>query len=650
MSDHVNSKLRMPINYFRRITSRHMPRWVVLNIDLAVVSFSFIFSFLVIQNLTQTPVSAKVLFSILPVVVVFRAMAILVTKSYRGIIKYTSSQDAIRIFFAMSMSSLAILVVQQYLLRFHGIHLMPFAVIVMDFAISLAMLTSLRLGYKLLYGQLAKSKYGIKYPTIIYGAGRTGIIAKRSIEADVSSQLKVVAFLDDNRLLVGKSVEGVPIYNFNKKFDFLVDKFAPRELIIAIPELASYKKKKVIELGLQHNLVIKNVPPIDTWINGEFSFKQIKSVKIEDLLGREPISLENKNIKRSVNDKVVLITGAAGSIGSEIAKQCLWYNPSMVILLDQAETPLYELEYQLASEKVELVVANVSNRGRMEQVFKAFRPDVVFHAAAYKHVPLMEENPYEAVTANVFGTRITANLAVKYKAEKFVFVSTDKAVNPTNIMGASKRMAEIYVQSYNNLLSITDDTHTKFITTRFGNVLGSNGSVIPRFQDQIEKGGPITVTHPEITRYFMTIPEACQLVMEAGAMGNGGEIYIFDMGESVKIVDLAKKMIKLSGFREGADIDIVYTGLRPGEKLTEELLSDKESTIGTHHPKIMIAKVKESNYQEVNEVIENLYQIRDKATNRLVVATMKQLVPEFISNNSIYEELDEHVAFLKGNN
>jgi FlaA1/EpsC-like NDP-sugar epimerase len=637
----------MPINYIRRITSRHMPRWVVLNIDLIVVSFSFVFSYLLIQNLTQTQISIRSLAGLLPMVVVFRAIAILLTKSYKGIIKYTSSQDAIRIFFAISSSSLAIFIVQQYLYWVHGIHLMPLAVIVMDSAISLALLTSMRLGYKILYRQLAKSKFGIKYPTIIYGAGRTGIIAKRSIEADVTSQLKVVAFVDDNRLLIGKSAEGVPIFNFNKKFDYVIDKFAPRELIIAIPELASYKKKKIIELGLQHNLVIKNVPPIDSWINGEFSFKQIKSVNIEDLLGREPINLENKNIKRALDKKIVLITGAAGSIGSEIAKQCLWYNPAMVILLDQAETPLYELEYQLNSSKTQLVVANVSNQGRMEQVFKAYRPDVVFHAAAYKHVPLMEENPYEAVTANVFGTRITANLAVKYKAEKFVFVSTDKAVNPTNIMGASKRMAELYVHAYNNYLSLSDHNHTKFITTRFGNVLGSNGSVIPRFQEQIERGGPITVTHPEITRYFMTIPEACQLVMEAGAMGNGGEIYIFDMGESVKIIDLAKKMIKLSGFREGTDIDIVFTGLRPGEKLTEELLSAQENTIGTHHPKIMIAKVKEGNYDEVNEVIENLYTIRDKATNKLVVSTMKQVVPEFISNNSIYEELDEHVALLK---
>jgi len=286
------------------------------------------------------------------------------------------------------------------------------------------------------------------------------------------------------------------------------------------------------------------------------------------------------------------------------------------------------------------MIGDVANKGRLRQMFKAFKPGVIFHAAAYKHVPLKEDNPYEAINTNVFGTRILANLAVEFEAEKFVFVSTDKAVNPTNIMGASKRMAEIYVQSFNNILDLNYETHTKFITTRFGNVLGSNGSVIPRFKQQIEEGGPITVTHPDITRYFMTIPEACQLVLEAGAMGNGGEIYIFDMGESVKIVDLARKMVKLSGFQEGKDIEVVFTGLRPGEKFTEELLNQKEHTIGTHHPKIMVAKVRIFKYDEVNEIIEGMSKNKDKLTNRLIVTSMKQMVPEFISNNSIYEELD----------
>jgi FlaA1/EpsC-like NDP-sugar epimerase len=541
----------------------------------------------------------------------------------------------------MTASTVIFVIVRRYIqAQFDILIVARRSIIIMDYLICLVSLTSLRIGYKLIYRRINRLQYNQLQNIIIYGAGHTGMMAKRSIEADMTSQFKVVAFLDDNRQLSGKSAEGVPIYNFNKKFEYVIEKFSPKELIIAIPEIAGYKKKKVIEIGLQHNLVIKNVPPIDKWINGEFTFNQIKNVNVSDLLGREPINLENKNIKHAIRNKIVLVTGAAGSIGSEIAKQCIGYDPKYVILLDQAETPLYELEYNLNQSNVEVMIGDVANEGRMRQLFKAFKPDIIFHAAAYKHVPLMEDNPYEAINTNVFGTRILANLAVEFNSEKFVFVSTDKAVNPTNIMGASKRMAEIYVQSFNNLLDLQHDTHTKFITTHFGNVLGSNGSVIPRFRQQIEEGGPITVTHPDITRYFMTIPEACQLVLEAGAMGNGGEIYIFDMGVSVKIVDLARKMIKLSGFQEGKDIEIVFTGLRPGEKLTEELLNNKEETIGTHHPKIMVAKVRKFNFDDVDEIIEGMRKNNDKLTNRLIVTSMKQMVPEFISNNSIYEELD----------
>ncbi len=632
----------MLFDYLRKLFSRHTPRWIVFNIDLMVVAFSFVFSYSIIRNLQFETFTTQDILIPLMLMLLFKATSIVITKSYKGIIKYTSIQDASRIFVAMTMSTFAFVLVRRYLQSNHDVLIVARrSIIIMDYLISLVLLTSLRVCYKMIYRRINRIQHNYLQSTIIYGAGHTGLMAKRSIDADMSSNLKVVAFLDDNRLLAGKSAEGVPIYNFNKKFDFVVDKYKPKELIIAIPNIPGFKKKKVIELGLQHNLVIKNVPPIDKWINGEFTFKQIKNVNVADLLGREPINLENKNIKSALTGKVVLVTGAAGSIGSEIAKQCLEYNPKYLVLLDQAETPLYELEYRLGSKNTEVVIGDVANEGRMEKVFKAFSPDVVFHAAAYKHVPLMEDNPYEALNTNVFGTRILANMAVKYSVDKFVFVSTDKAVNPTNIMGASKRMAEIYVQSYNNILALNDDNHTKFITTRFGNVLGSNGSVIPRFREQIEQGGPITVTHPDITRYFMTIPEACQLVLEAGAMGNGGEIYIFDMGESVKIVDLAKKMIKLSGFQVGKDIEIVYTGLRPGEKLTEELLNQKERTIGTHHPKIMVAKVRKFNFDEVNESISSLVKHKDNLTNKLIVSTMKQMVPEYISNNSIYEDLDK---------
>jgi FlaA1/EpsC-like NDP-sugar epimerase len=637
----------MLLNYIRHLSNRHIPRWAILNADLLVSALTFLFSFAIIHNLKMDRFNFQDLVYPLLLVLIFRLKAFLITRSYTGIIKYTSSQDAIRIFIALSTSSFGIFLTRQVYLYYTGKVLIPMSVLIMDFFILLALMTSIRLGLKILYREISGSRFSEKSNVLIYGAGQTGVIAKRSIESDLNSNLKVVGFFDDNRKLEGKTAEGVPILNFSKKFDVAMKKYNAKELIIAITDMPGYKKRRIIERGLQNNLIIKNVPPVDKWINGEFSFKQIKNVNIEDLLGREPIQLDKQNIRKNITNKVVLITGAAGSIGSEIARQCAVYKPKLLVLLDQAETPLYELDYSLNSlVKLEVVVGDITNPGRMRKMFNAFKPEVVFHAAAYKHVPLMEDNPYEAVTTNVFGTRILADLSVEFGADKFVFVSTDKAVNPTNIMGASKRMSEIYVQSLNYKLGLNDDNHTKFITTRFGNVLGSNGSVIPRFKEQIESGGPITVTHPEITRYFMTIPESCQLVLEAGAMGNGGEIYIFDMGESVRIVDLARKMIKLSGFEEGRDIEIVYTGLRPGEKLTEELLNKRENTIGTHHPKIMVAKVSNSNYDETNELIETLYVNRDRMTNKLIVSAMKQLVTEYISNNSIYEELDEKASRL----
>ncbi|MGB1038812.1 MAG: polysaccharide biosynthesis protein, partial [Bacteroidia bacterium] len=444
----------------------------------------------------------------------------------------------------------------------------------------------------------------------------------------------------------GKSVEGVKIYSPAIPLTDLTNDLGNSEMVIAINNVSSLRKKIIIENCIKHNIAVKTIPPVEAWINGEFNPRSVKSVRIEDLLEREPIKLSKVKISKELKGQVILITGAAGSIGSEIARQCLSFEPKTLVLLDQGETPLYEIENELNSQNnIEIVIADVCNTSRMERVFEFFKPAYVFHAAAYKHVPLMENNPYEAINTNVFGTQNVANLSVKFGVKKFVFVSTDKAVNPTNIMGASKRIAEIYVQSLNAKLRLDSDNHTKFVTTRFGNVLGSNGSVIPLFKKQIENGGPVTVTHEEITRYFMTIPEACQLVLEAGVMGSGGEIYIFDMGKSVRIVDLARKMIKLSGLREGSDILIKFTGLRPGEKLKEELLGDKENTVGTHNPKIMVAKVPEYNYLEVNALINDLYQNKDNLQNKMLVKTMKEIVPEYISNNSIYEELDK--GFIK---
>ena len=413
-------------------------------------------------------------------------------------------------------------------------------------------------------------------------------------------------------------------------------------MIIAIQNISSNKKSSLVTQFIERNIQVKNVPPIERWINGELSLKQIKSVRIEDLLSREPIQLNTENIYQNISNKTVLISGAAGSIGSEIARQVVGYKPKLIIFVDQAESPMYELELNLRNKierlhvSTKFIIADVSNKCAMDRIFNDYKIDKIFHAAAYKHVPLMEANPYEAIRVNALGTKNMADLAIQYKVGKFVMISTDKAVNPTNIMGASKRIAEMYIQSLTSL----GNHQTAFITTRFGNVLGSNGSVIPLFKKQIEKGGPVTVTHPDITRYFMTIPEACQLVLEAGCMGEGGEIYIFDMGESVKIIDVARKMIKLSGLELGKDIQIEISGLRPGEKLYEELLSDAENTLPTHHSKIKIAKIEAQSHAHIQSEFEKLLAAFNQNNHLVLVAQIKSLVKEYVSNNSVYETLD----------
>ncbi|MEN9685670.1 MAG: hypothetical protein RLZZ28_1456, partial [Bacteroidota bacterium] len=425
-------------------------------------------------------------------------------------------------------------------------------------------------------------------------------------------------------------------------------------IIIAAFHLAPSKKNELVDFCLDHNIKALNVPPIDTWINGQFSARQLQSIKIENLLEREPIKINNDEIAAQIKNARILVTGAAGSIGSEIVRQLLKYHPQTIILCDQAETPLHQLELELNDIKTDTTcvsfLGDIRNEDRMNELFSTFEPHYVYHAAAYKHVPMMELCPTEAILTNVMGTKIIADLSVKYNARRFVMVSTDKAVNPTNVMGASKRLAEAYVQSLHHFvhheINHSDNKQPnkaiKFITTRFGNVLGSNGSVINRFKEQIEKGGPVTVTHPNITRFFMTIPEACQLVLEAGSMGKGGEIFVFDMGKPVAIIELAKKMIRLYGLLPGIDIDIKYTGLRPGEKLYEELLTDSENTLPTYHEKIMIAKVRQANLPGIQHQFEDLiYLAKQRQGSMELVAKMKELVPEFVSNNSIFESLDK---------
>jgi FlaA1/EpsC-like NDP-sugar epimerase len=615
---------------------KNTPRWLIFIIDISICLFAIFLSYMLRFNFHIPPVDLRDLPTVVSIILSVRILSFSIGKTYAGIIRYTSSKDAQRIFIVISIGSLTLAVIDVCSFAYAAKIIIPTSIIIIDYIVTVFLLVSLRTLVKVLYYELKNPKRD-KTKVIVYGAGEAGVITLRTLDKDAGTKYKVVAFIDDDRKKKGKKIEGVRIHHTDELDDLLKNSDISF-IIISTVHIPTSKKQMVVEKCLSYNTRVLNVPPISSWINGQLSFKQIKKVKIEDLLERDEIVLDKEKTYAQLHNKIILVTGAAGSIGSEIVRQIIHFNPQKIILLDQAESAIYDLVNELKEFKqtsFEEVIADIRNNQRMENVFKHFKPQIVYHAAAYKHVPLMEMNPSEAVSTNVGGTKIVADLAVKYAVEKFVFVSTDKAVNPTSVMGASKRAAEIYIQS----LGIT--TKTKFITTRFGNVLGSNGSVIPLFKKQIEKGGPITITHPEITRYFMTIPEACQLVLEAGCMGNGSEIFIFDMGKSVKIVDLAIKMIRLSGLTVGKDIEIVYTGLRPGEKLYEELLNNAENTLPTHNKHIMIAKVQPYNFENIKPEVLKLIELFETQDNIKIVKQLKSIVPEYISNNSIYESLDE---------
>lgn len=626
------------INPIKILFQHNIPRWIIFFIDVVICFFSLILAYLVRFNFA-IPATATADFPLVfGIVLGARALSFFTSKTYKGIVKHTSSKDAQRIFVVITLGSILFVLVN--LLFYYGINKtfpIPFSIIIIDYMTTLFLMIILRVVFKALYTEIV-NPYREKRNVIIFGAGESGIITKRTLDRDAGLKYKVLAFIDDDNKKEGKILEGIPIVSF-QKLDDLLSKNDVTQLVISVQNLSPERKKNLVDICLNYETKVLNVPPVTDWINGELSFKQIKKIQIEELLERDTIQLNIDNIKNQLSHKTILVTGAAGSIGSEIVRQIINFNPKKIILLDQAESPLYDMEMELKdafnSLSYEIVIGDIRNTERLENVFKTFQPEIVFHAAAYKHVPMMENNPSESILTNVLGTKNCADLSVKYNVEKFVMVSTDKAVNPTNVMGASKRIAEIYTQSLGKTVK------TKFITTRFGNVLGSNGSVIPRFKQQIENGGPVTITHPDITRFFMTIPEACQLVLEAGTSGNGGEIFIFDMGESVKIIDLAKKMIKLSGLTLDKDIKITFTGLRPGEKLYEELLANQENTLPTHHKQIMIAKVKEYDFDFIAAEIQHLIESFETQDNKLIVKQMKQLVPEFKSNNSIYEELDK---------
>lgn len=578
-------------------------------------------------------------------------------KTFTGIIRYTSAQDSFRILFSVVISNGTFFVLNLIYITFFGSALISNTILITNGLTSFLFLITYRVLIKYFFLYIKNLNLD-KVKVIIYGAGEAGLATKRTFDHDGSVNKSIVAFVDDDERKVGKAIDGVKILDA-KNLEALIQKHELDEIIFASYTIPDERKDQIVDLCLENDIKILNIPPPDVWENGKLQPTQIQKLNIEDLLNRKSIKIDIEGIGKMLHNKRILITGAAGSIGSEIVRQLSKFDIGLVILCDQSETALHELYLELEetnrNKNFHAFVGDVRDNQRMDKLFDTYKPHYVYHAAAYKHVPLMEDNPAEAIKANVLGTKTIADMSVKYGVQKFVMISTDKAVNPTNIMGASKRIAEIYVQSLNNSLSTKDFIFsnglsyinelevkpiTKFITTRFGNVLGSNGSVIPRFRQQIEKGGPVTVTHPEITRYFMTIPEACRLVLEAGCMGQGGEIFVFDMGKSVKIVELAKKMIRLAGLEPNVDIKIEYSGLRPGEKLYEELLNDNENTMPTHHEKIMIGKVREYVFADVEEQIYQLITTAKSGNDRQVVINMKKLVPEFKSKNSIFEELD----------
>ena len=624
------------------LPERYLSKGVVFLIDLILTFISLIMAYLIrfdfidFYELFWIKEYDSIVWGV-PILLSVRALSYLLTKTHMGVIRHFSSADVEKIFLSISYGTILITIISSCRYYFiDKISLLPKSVIIIEYLGTLFLLLAIRFLVKIIYLERNKAK-GNKEKVLIYGAGKMGIITKNTLERDAKNKFQVCGFIDDNLKKDGMMIERVMIIH-TKNLIKQIDKLKIETVIIAIKDPKIDNKRDLINLCLEKEINVSTVPSLDQWINGDFNTKQIQKIKIDDLLGRKAIELDKKHIKNQIENKCILITGAAGSIGSEISRQVIQYKAKKVILLDQAESPIYELNQELLSvnknKNWEVVIGDITREDRMANVFNVFKPDLVFHAAAYKHVPLMELNPAEAIRTNVLGTRILATLAHKFNVEKFVFISTDKAVNPTNVMGASKRISEMFCQSLNKSSS------TNFITTRFGNVLGSNGSVIPLFKKQIEKGGPITVTHENVTRYFMTIPEACQLVIEACVMGNGGEIFVFDMGRSVKIIDLAKKMIKLSGLEINNDIQIKVTGLRPGEKMYEELLSDQENTIETHHPKILIGKVKEVEFKAIQSLINTLITFSENQDNDSIVKQMKDIVPEFLSNNSDFSKFD----------
>lgn len=627
-------------------------KWLILFIDQVIVFFTLCLAILITNGNNYAVFFNQQNYYLIWLYSIISFSVFVFLKVNTGIVRYSNTEDMLRIFLAVFSVSILFIGVHGVFFQLFVFNFVGFEkALILNYFISSSILVLLRIMVRASYNSLRKLG-NQKENVLIYGSSHYSLLIKKAIDQDNNINLNIIGFIDDDRDRIDKHIEQKKVYAFSA-LSTLKSKFQITKILISESALGTSNKIKFIELCGRAEISMVKVPAAEKWLYGKFDTDQLKNLKIDDLLQRDPIKLDKQNIIRELRGKRILITGAAGSIGAEIVRQVINYQPKMLILCDQAETPLHDLklclEDNLQADHVKIFMANIQNPGRVRTLFERYKPEIVFHAAAYKHVPMMEENPSEAVLTNVFGTKNLADLCIEFDVEKFVMISTDKAVRPTNVMGASKRLAEIYIQSLNSISNnVTGQkTKTRFITTRFGNVLGSNGSVLPRFKSQIERRTAITVTHPDITRYFMTIPEAVELVLEAGAMGVGGEIFLFDMGKPIKIVDLAINMIKLAGLKPYIDIDIVFTGLRPGEKIYEELLLFEEKVKATHHPKIKISQTIAYNYLFVNQIIEDLIAINQTGDDFNMVRKMKEILPDYISNNSCYQELDHsHPAEL----
>lgn len=624
----------------------YLPRWVILLLDLAVVSMAGIITYLLFKGLKLNFIPIQYLAFGIVFYFAVNIFFFWIFRTYSGIIRHSSYIDALKLFFSQFSTFSILLVFNFVLIVFDKQKLYLTTGAFINALLSFSLLFFYRIVVKQTFEKFfSGNENDQKVKALIYGSDANAIAVANALKAEVPGRFKLIGFIDKYNQNSTKLILNLPIFQIKKSIPTLMRVTQVEALIIADKSLSKDEKSAIVEECLEYNYKVFTIPVITDWDDQKEISRNIKNFEIQDLLERKPIVLDTHSISSKLRSKVVLVTGAAGSIGSEIVRQVLTFNPKKIIFIDQAETPLHSLCLEVTAMDHDIEVANIiadiRDNDVMERIFRMYEPNVVYHAAAYKHVPMMEENPSQAIYTNVLGTKIIADLSQKYGVDRFVMISTDKAVNPSSVMGASKRIAEMYVQS-KHFSHVRRETaaFTKFITTRFGNVLGSNGSVVPLFTKQIQEGGPVTITHPEVIRYFMTIPEACQLVLEASSMGKGGEIYIFDMGKPVKIIDLAKKMIRLAGFRPEKDIKIKIVGLRPGEKLYEELLNDSAKSLATHHEKITVAQEVCSEFEIMTAQIDRLVSIAKTGNNDRIVAIMKEIVPDFKSMNSVFETLD----------